>query len=293
MKILRAGLVLLLAALVVTDGAAISTTAARTASAPPALVDVRASHHAGFDRLVFQFEGGVPSSVRVRYVDELVADPSGLPVRIAGRAILRIRFFSTEWTGASSAPVRRAFPTPNVLTAVRAGRFEGVTTYGIGLARRAVAEVRTVPERSRVVVDLRADFPTVDRRVFFLDVDRFVANTEPFFVPRWRPVLSASPATGVMDRLFAGPTPRERAQGLRLLRSGATSFADLGIRDGIASVRLVGGCSSRGSTVTVAGEVAPTLRQFGSVDWVKIYDPSGRTADPTGPSDSIPECLNP
>jgi hypothetical protein len=37
----------------------------------------------------------------------------------------------------------------------------------------------------------------------------------------------------------------------------------------------------------------PTLRQFDSVDWVKVYGPAGHTADPTGPSDSIPDCLNP
>jgi hypothetical protein len=55
----------------------------------------------------------------------------------------------------------------------------------------------------------------------------------------------------------------------------------------------VGGCSSGGSTVTIAGEIMPTLRQFATVDWVKIYGPGGHTADPTGPTDSIPDCLNP
>ena len=41
--------------------------------------------------------------------------------------------------------------------------------------------------------------------------DRFVANQEPFFVARVRPVPLGSPATGVMDRLFArrsSATPR-------------------------------------------------------------------------------------
>jgi hypothetical protein len=96
-----------------------------------------------------------------------------------------------------------------------------------------------------------------------------------------------------MDRLFAGPLPGERAHGLRLLLSGAKDFADLSIEDGIARVRLVGGCRSGGSTVTIAGEIMPTLRQFDSVDWVKIYGPGGNTADPDGPGDSIPDCLNP
>lgn len=96
-----------------------------------------------------------------------------------------------------------------------------------------------------------------------------------------------------MDRLFAGPLPRERANGLRLLRSRATSFDDLSVESGIARVRLVGGCDSGGSTVTIAGSIMPSLRQFASVDWVKIYDPAGSTGSPTGSSDSIPDCLNP
>jgi len=37
----------------------------------------------------------------------------------------------------------------------------------------------------------------------------------------------------------------------------------------------------------------PSLRQFATVDWVKIYDPDGHTETPTGHSDSIPTCLEP
>jgi hypothetical protein len=144
-----------------------------------------------------------------------------------------------------------------------------------------------------VVVDIRAAFPTVNRRVFFLDRDAFVAGNPPFFRPRLRPVPPTAPATGVMDRLFAGPLQSERADGLRLLRSHATGFTALRIRDGIARVRLTGGCDSDGSTVTIAGEIKPTLRQFATVDWVKILDPAGSTEIPTGPSDSIPVCLEP
>jgi hypothetical protein len=179
------------------------------------------------------------------------------------------------------------------MTVVRSGLFEGWTTYGVGLAKRRAFEVIRQPARSRVVVEVRADFPTVERRVYFLDEDRFVANQEPFFVPRLRRVPVTSPAGGVMDRLFAGPLDRERSHGLRLVRSRATGFTGLAVSGGIARVRLRGGCSSGGSTVTVAGEIAPTLRQFDTVDWVKILDPSGTTADPSGPTDSIPDCLNP
>jgi hypothetical protein len=259
----------------------------------PQLVDVRAVHRSGVDRVIFQFDAGAPSGVDVRYVNRLRGDGSGLPIRIAGRAILQVGMHLTRTDAASPAPARRAFATPNAMTVVRSGLFEGWTTYGVGLAKRRAFEVIRQPARSRVVVEVRADFPTVERRVYFLDEDRFVANQEPFFVPRLRRVPVTSPAGGVMDRLFAGPLDRERSHGLRLVRSRATGFTGLAVSGGIARVRLRGGCSSGGSTVTVAGEIAPTLRQFDTVDWVKILDPSGTTADPSGPTDSIPDCLNP
>jgi hypothetical protein len=274
---------------------ALTVAGAPAAPAVPTLVGISAAHHAGVDRVVFAFDGGVPADVRVRYVDRLLGDASGLPVRIAGRAVLRVRFEAADAHDASgaTAPARRTFALPNVMTTVRAGDFESVLTYGIGLAKRTHVETSTLTGPSRVVLDIRAGFPTVDRRVFFLDQDRFVANQEPFFVPRTRPVRASAPAVGVMDRLFAGVLPGEHAHGLRLVRSRAKSFADLGITDGIARVRLTGGCSSGGSTVSIAGSIMPTLRQFATVDWVKIFGPGGHTADPNGPSDSIPDCLNP
>lgn len=271
------------------------TTAAATPSVPT-LVRVSAGHRQGWDRVVFRFRGGLPGT-RVRYVDRLIADGSGLPVRIAGQAVLRVRFepaqAHTDAGVPTAAPRRRAFALPNVMTAVRAGDFEAVTTYGLGLAKRSRFRVRTLEEPSRVVVEVRAAFRTVDHQVFFFDRDRFLDATEPYFVPVTRMVRPATPATGVMDRLFAGPTTREQEDGLRLLRSGATGYTDLAVEDRVASVRLVGGCSSGGSTVTIAGEILPTLRQFDSVDWVKLYDPAGTTLDPDGPGDSTPECLEP
>jgi len=268
------------------------------AEAPPAtatLVAIRASHQAGFDRIVYEFEGGLPSTYRVRYVDRLIADGSGRRVRIAGRAILKVRFADAVAHDAQGETVlkRKAFALPNIMTTVRAGDFEGVTTYGIGLAKRTPFQVFTLQDPSRVVIHVRAAFRTVDRKVFFFNLDNYIDNVEPFFTPVLRPVRARTPATGVLDRLFAGPLRSEKPDGLRLLRSRATGFADLSIADGVARVRLTGGCSSNGSTVTIAGEIMPMLRQFPSVDWVKILDPAGNTGSPTGDTDSIPACLEP
>lgn len=284
-------------ALALLAGLVVPVASPSTAAPPdiPTLVGIRASHHSGFDRVVFDFEGGLPSSRRVRYVDRLVGDASGLPVRIAGRAILRVRLepAAAHDDAGPTVAARKAFALPNVMTAVRAGDFEAVTTYGIGLARRTKVHVFTLQHPSRVVVDVRAGFPTVDRKVWFFDQDNFVTDQQPFFTPRLRPVRPSTPAVGLMDRLFAGPLKGEKADGLRLLRSGATGFSRLSIEDGVARVRLTGGCNSHGSTVTIADEIMPTLRQLAGVDWVKVYGPGGHTERPDGHSDSIPTCLEP
>ncbi|MDP4510019.1 hypothetical protein [Nonomuraea turcica] len=51
--------------------------------------------------------------------------------------------------------------------------------------------------------------------------------------------------------------------------------------------------TSAGSTFTIANLIRPTLKQFPSIKWVKIYDAAGHTERPTGPSDSIPQSLEP
>ena len=75
--------------------------------------------------------------------------------------------------------------------------------------------------------------------------------------------------------------------------AAATGFKNLSIRDGVARIQLTGKIGSGGSTFTIANEIMPTLKQFPSVHWVKIYDQFGRTERPTGHSESIPFSLEP
>ena len=95
-----------------------------------------------------------------------------------------------------------------------------------------------------------------------------------------------------MQRLFAGPTQAEPACGTKFV-SSVTGFKILSIRDVLARVQLLGKISSGGSTFTIASEIMPTLKQFRSVRWVKIYDRFGHTERPFGHSDSIPFSLEP
>lgn len=133
----------------------------------------------------------------------------------------------------------------------------------------------------------------VTMHVWFLDQQHASTGQEPLFVPVARQLQPPALAAAALDALFAGPTAAEQADGLRFVASGATGYSHLHIADGVASVTLEGGCSSGGSTMTVAGEIVPTLKQFSSVDHVKIYAPDGSTEEPTGATDSIPTCLEP
>ena len=78
-----------------------------------------------------------------------------------------------------------------------------------------------------------------------------------------------------------------------MLRSGANVYDDLSVSSGTADLRLTGRCSSRGSTVTIAGEVLPTLKQFATVDRVLLRVAAGGTLDPGGTGVSTPGCLEP
>lgn len=252
----------------------------------PVLTSVKARHVGHVDRVVFGFTGGVPASVHADWVDTLVHDGSGLPVRVAGAKVLSVSMpdATAHDQSGSTVPGRTAFALPNVITAVEAGDFEGAILVGLGVQQQTTFQVSV--QTHRVVVDVGSAFVMSTRKVFFVGRDANVVKVQ-------RRVPASSPAAAVLQSLFAGPTPTERANGLRLVRSGATGFDHLSISGGVARLRLTGGCRSGGSTTTVANEIVPTLKQFPSVDWVKIFGPGGHTESPTGPSDSIPACLEP
>lgn len=289
----------LLLGLAVLLGLIVPTTAGSPAVAAgtPQLVAVRAASHPGFDRVVLEFTGGLPEVQRAEYVDTLRADGSGARLRIAGAAVLHVTVFQAvghdEQTGRDTSPARVVTALPNVVELVQSGDFEATVSYGIGLVQRRPYTLFTLSSPSRVVLDVRTDPDLAWRAVHLLDVADYAEGREPYTETVLRRVPALTPAGAVLHHLFAGPTAAERAAGLAVVRSGATGFRGLTISDGIARVQLTGGCRSGGSTFTVADLITPTLKQFDTVDVVKIYDPQGRTASPTGRTDSIPACLEP
>lgn len=264
--------------------------AAGAASAPvPVLTAIRADHHDGHDQIVFQFAGGLPAHRSVRYVSRQPGGGGPQPA-VAGRARLLVSFSRASGTDSRGAvaygAARRSYALPGVIQMATAHDNHGVVSFEVGLARHEPIRLLARAHSSQVVIDVPTPYRTV------LVSDYFVGSggvAEPVS----RPVIRLGAAAGALRRLFAGPTQAELAGGLRLVASGTTGFSRLTIRHGVARVRLTGGCSGGGSLVTVATEITPTLLQFPTVRWVKVYDPAGHTAHPTGHTDSIPACLRP
>ena len=123
------------------------------------LTGVRTGQHPGYDRVVFQFSGGLPG-YRTAYVTSVLQDPKGTPVPLAGQAYLRVVFRGA--TGWCAKPAHRTYSGPAVLTPYHptllvvsaAGDFEGYLSFGIGLAARASYHVYRLTSPDRVVIDV-------------------------------------------------------------------------------------------------------------------------------------------
>ena len=282
---------------------AVSSAAAQPGPRMPVLVDIRAAHHPGFDRLVFEFEGHLPEFTSATWTNRVLHDGSGLPVAVHGNAFLSVVLYnvSAHEEGpdfeSTFGPRQRAFDLPNITHLVAAGDFEAVVSFGVGLmARTRVLRTARLRDPSRFVIDVSTRFDKERVPVTFLDRDAIDAGTPPFLqaasrtVPRSRPRVGE--AESALLRLWAGPTQVEKRAGSRFRPSATTGFRDFRLNDaGVARLTLKGRCNGHGSALTVADQVFGTLRGFRAIDSVKLYDRTGQTQEPTGQSDSIPDCL--
>jgi len=271
------------------------------AAAPivPTLVDIRAAHQPGYDRIVFEFAGGLPDVTRARWVASPRLDPSDKPAKVQGNAFVQVRFRQAEAhdaEGPTVSPLRRAFDLPNIAHVVMLGDYEGEVSIGVGLMERtAIRKTYRLSEPARFVVDIDTAFPKQRVPVYFADDDRIVAG-DPVVVSKVkRYVRKVDPKRGALQRLYAGPTEEEKADRLRFISSRTYGFHRLRTnRFGVTRVQLRGRCNSLGSAiVTVADQMRATLMARPAVRWVKIYGPEGTTIWPRGRRHSDPYCLQP
>jgi hypothetical protein len=112
--------------------------------------------HATFDRFVIHIASGM-SGYDVRYVSRVVADPSGNPVPLQGSKRIRVVVHPARGhttAGANLLPATLTPLCPNLRQVKRAGDFEGVVSFGLGLARKTGFRVFRLTGPTRIVVDV-------------------------------------------------------------------------------------------------------------------------------------------
>jgi len=141
-----------------------AATAVRGTATPgtgtPVLTAIRTGQHNGFDRLVLEFNGGLPAYL-VQYVAVVSGDPSGDPVQLNGKAFLHVALAGATLDDAFqgghrhyTGPKRVSINLPEMQEIAVAGDFEAVLSFGIGVAQVEPFSVTTMSGPPRLVIDV-------------------------------------------------------------------------------------------------------------------------------------------
>ncbi len=112
--------------------------------------------HDTFDRFVIRARLATPG-YDVRYVRQIVADPSGRPVSLLGAKRIRVAFNLAAGHDSHGTNLLAGTLTPqcpNLLQVKKAGDFEGVVSFGLGLRRMTGFRVFRLTNPTRVVIDV-------------------------------------------------------------------------------------------------------------------------------------------
>ena len=119
------------------------------------LTGIRVAHHAespGFDRIVFDFSGGIPSYDLTRQESSaFVRGASGQSVALDGNDGIKLVFRDADVQG---IPDDQKPNLPAVREIAQLGNFERVLTYGVGLSSSGCVRVLELTGPSRLVVDV-------------------------------------------------------------------------------------------------------------------------------------------
>jgi len=130
-----------------------------TVPAVPVVTAVRTAAHpeCGYDRLVLDVTGPVPS-YDIRYVTQVIADPSGMPIALSGHRYLLMTLHPAQaHTNSGASTIIRPEQTlgyPVLKSYAVAGDFEGVFTVALGLGGAASIRVGELP--GHLYIDVRA-----------------------------------------------------------------------------------------------------------------------------------------
>jgi hypothetical protein len=123
------------------------------------IVDVRVGTHDDYDRVVIEFEAGVPAFTLDETTPPLLKDPSDLPLDVEGNAFWQL--VMQGGTRVSPAGVETYDGKTDFMPGfvqltelIEGGDFEAVSTWYFGLESEACVRVLTLTDPSRLVFDV-------------------------------------------------------------------------------------------------------------------------------------------
>jgi hypothetical protein len=120
------------------------------------LFAVAAACHPTFDRFVVRARFA-SAGYDVRYVSQVVADGSGKPVSLLGTKRIHVVLRHARGHTSGGANLLPSVRTPlcsNLRQVKKAGDFEGVVSFGLGLRRRTGFRVFRLSAPTRIVIDV-------------------------------------------------------------------------------------------------------------------------------------------
>ena len=123
------------------------------------ITDVRIGTHDGYDRVVFEFSGGLPEASLERAEPPFTHDASGEPIDVAGESFLRLIMRGgtkqqDDGTSSFDGPTDFDPGQPALIDLVEGGDFEAQSTWYFGLAGESCVRVLTLEAEPRIVIDI-------------------------------------------------------------------------------------------------------------------------------------------
>lgn len=136
-----------------------TATVQNTTGAEATLRRVRVGRHDGFDRIVFEFDGGRPAYT-VHYAGVATTGGGGAPIRAGGTTALQIDL-TAHTIDMEAAEYPRTFGPavlsprfPTLRTVRYGGEFEALSTFGAGLTARTGFRVLELSNPTRLAVEV-------------------------------------------------------------------------------------------------------------------------------------------
>ena len=125
---------------------------------------IRVADHGSFDRVVIEFQGTF-GAWNVGYVNQVISDPEGKQVALAGSAFVSVRVqkatFDNQFQVGEgiphvtyTGPRRITARLPNVQEVADAGDFEAVIGLGVGVSHASGLRAYRLDGPSRLVIDI-------------------------------------------------------------------------------------------------------------------------------------------